>query len=249
MKQVIPISVYLIFFAWLSLSWKPLEKNKPSNIVTTASAFSADDSSNDFSIGSEAASLYNELELADKGLSKSAFAYAYKGYQRLLKKQVIDEPGYLTICDFSQSSKNKRLYLIDMADEKLVLTTYVAHGRNSGTEYATRFSNKPSSLQSSLGFYITSNTYYGEHGLSLRITGLEKGYNDKALQRNIVVHGADYIDENWLHNSNTMGRSYGCPAIPEKESKEIITTIKNGSCLFIYHPSKNYLKGSKILND
>lgn len=238
-----------MFFAWLGLSWKPSEKNKTSTIVTTASVFSADDSSNDFSTGSEIASLYKELALAENGLSKSAFAYAYKGYQHLLKKQVIDEPGYLTICDFSQSSKNKRLYLIDMADEKLVLTTYVAHGRNSGSEYANRFSNKPSSLQSSLGFYITNSTYYGEHGLSLRITGLEKGYNDKALQRNIVVHGADYIDENWLHNSNTMGRSYGCPAIPEKESKEIITTIKNGSCLFIYHPSKNYLKGSKILND
>lgn len=192
--------------------------------------------------------LYSILKLEQKGLSKQAFEYACKGYRRLLKKQIISKEGYLVICDFSQSSNNKRLYLVDMVNNEVLLNTYVAHGRKSGGEYATRFSNKLQSLQSSLGFYVTQNTYYGEHGLSLRMKGLEPGYNDKAYRRRVVVHGADYIGDPWLEKNNYMGRSYGCPAIPDNESNFLINTIKNGSCIFIYHPSKTYLKGSKILN-
>ena len=161
--------------------------------------------------------LYDSLELKQKGLSLRAFEYAYKGYRRLLRRKIIDEQAYLTICDFSQSSTNKRMYLVDMANCRLMGNTYVAHGRNSGGEYARRFSNKPKSLQSSLGFYVTKRTYYGEHGLSLKMAGLEKGYNDKAMRRGIVVHGADYIGEQWLQNGKLMGRSYGCPAIPKKK--------------------------------
>jgi hypothetical protein len=141
------------------------------------------------------------------------------------------------------------MYIVDIANCRLLGNTWVAHGRNSGGEYARRFSNRPKSLQSSLGFYITKGTYYGEHGLSLKMAGLEKGYNDKAMRRRIVVHGADYIGEKWLQNGKPMGRSYGCPALPKKESEEIINMIKNGSCIFIYHPSPGYLRGSKILND
>ncbi len=194
------------------------------------------------SIAAKASLLYDLMELDTKGLSKTAFEYAYKGYQQLLEKGTISRSEYLTICDLSQSSKKKRLYLIDIANSKVVLNTYVAHGRNSGGEYARRFSNKTSSHQSSLGFYITRNTYSGEHGLSLRLEGLEPGFNDKAYRRAIVVHGASYIGE------GSAGRSYGCPAVPAKESKTLINTIKNGTCLFIYHPQVNYLKGSKILN-
>ncbi|MBL7742288.1 MAG: murein L,D-transpeptidase catalytic domain family protein [Chitinophagaceae bacterium] len=194
------------------------------------------------SIAAKASLLYDLMELDTKGLSKEAFDYAYKGYQQLLEKGTISRSEYLTICDLSQSSKKRRLYLIDIANSKVVLNTYVAHGRNSGGEYARRFSNKTSSHQSSLGFYITRNTYSGEHGLSLRLEGLEPGFNDKAYRRAIVVHGASYIGE------GSAGRSYGCPAVPAKESKTLINTIKNGTCLFIYHPQVNYLKGSKILN-
>jgi hypothetical protein len=188
------------------------------------------------------------MNLQQYGLSKEAFTYALKGYEYLLRKNLIRNTDYLTICDFSQSSKQKRLYLIDITESKLILNTYVAHGRKSGGEYATRFSNRPSSQQSSLGFYVTQTTYNGEHGLSLKINGVDAGYNDKASRRHIVIHGADYIDENWLHRSNYMGRSYGCPAVPQNESATIINTIKNGTCLFIYHPNKNYLLRSKILN-
>jgi hypothetical protein len=218
-----------------SFSWLPAttEKTLSANIVAGTAK----------SISAKAALLYDQLNLDEKGLSEEAFEYAYKGYEYLLEKNLVSHEGLLTICDLSQSSKQKRLYLIDLADNKIVLNTYVAHGRNSGGEYATRFSNKASSRQSSLGFYITKNTYMGEHGLSLRVEGLEPGFNDKAYRRAIVVHGADYIGD------GSTGRSYGCPAVPKKESKEIINTIKNGTCLFVYHPDKKYLQGSKILND
>lgn len=192
--------------------------------------------------------LYNSMSLQQYGLSREAFDYAWKGYQRLLEKKMIIRTNYLTICDFSQSSNKKRLYVIDVANNKLIINTYVAHGKNSGGEYATRFSNKMESLQSSLGFYITSDTYTGEHGLSLRINGVDRGYNDKALERSIVIHGAAYVDEARANAGIFMGRSWGCPAVPQKESTHIITTIKNGTCLFIFHPSRNYLLGSKILN-
>lgn len=193
------------------------------------------------SFAARAALLYNVMELQAAGLSKKAFESAYKGYLNLLDKKLV-APGYLSICDFSQSSKRKRFYLLDMEDNRVLINTYVAHGRNSGGEYARRFSNRASSLQSSLGFYITGNTYFGEHGLSLRLAGLEPGINDKALRRAIVMHGASYIGK------GSAGRSFGCPAVPVKESKRIINTIKNGTCLFIYHPQASYLTRSKILN-
>jgi len=199
-------------------------------------------------VPNDASILYSAINLQQYGLSEEAFDYAFKGYHRLLDKKLISRPDYITICDFSQSSKQKRLYVIDINNNKLLINTYVAHGRNSGAEYATAFSNKPSSLQSSLGFYITRGTYTGEHGLALKIDGVDVGFNDKAMQRNIVIHGAEYIDDAWLRHSSYMGRSYGCPAIPQKESAAVINTIKSGTCLFIYHPAKNYLRGSKILN-
>jgi hypothetical protein len=200
-------------------------------------------------VESESAAIYNELELEKYNLSSQAFDWAWKGYQKLLQKGRISKSQYLTICDLSQSSRQKRFYLIDLANEKLLLHTYVAHGRNSGREYASRFSNRPSSLQSSLGFFITAQTYYGEHGLSLKIHGLEAGINDKAIDRRIVIHGADYAEPSCINKLGFLGRSYGCPALPRQQSRFIINTIKNGSCLFIYHPSTTYQKRSKILND
>ena len=188
------------------------------------------------------------MNLGQKGLSKAAFENGYKGYRALLKKKIITQQQYLVICDFGQSSNNKRFYVLDMSSKKVMINTYVAHGRKSGGEYASRFSNKPRSNQSSLGFYKTLQTYHGEHGLSLRVKGLDMGYNDKATARAIVIHGADYIGEKWLERNRYMGRSYGCPALPMKESADIINMIKEGCCLFIYFPSKTYLSRSKILN-
>lgn len=192
--------------------------------------------------------IYDSLQLGKRGLKKDAFKYAYDGYKKLLEEGKISREGIITICDLSQSSKRKRLYVIDLDQYKILLNTYVAHGRNSGGEYARKFSNRPESRQTSLGFYKTKATYWGGHGLALTLTGLEPGFNDKAERRKIVVHGSQYIGENYRRWGNYMGRSFGCPAVPMKQSRLLINTIKDGSCLFIYHPTKNYLTTSKILN-
>jgi hypothetical protein len=192
--------------------------------------------------------LYDSMQLKRHGLSKNAFEVAYKGYEQLLKKGSIARENILSICDFSQSSRRKRFYIIDLKEKKVLINTYVAHGRNSGAEYASSFSNSPESHKSSLGFYVTNTTYQGGHGLSLRITGVEKNINDKAYDRNIVVHGSDYVGGEFIKNNPFNGRSYGCPAVPAKQTNEVIQTIKNGSCLFIYHPNKKYMKESKLLN-
>jgi hypothetical protein len=129
-----------------------------------------------------------------------------------------------------------------------MFNTYVAHGVNSGLEFANRFSNIPSSLQSSLGFYQTWETYTGKHGYSLQLNGLESGINDNASQRAIVIHGAPYVSESFIRSNGYLGRSWGCPAIPEPIVKPLIDRIKNHTCIFIYANDKKYLHQSPILN-
>jgi hypothetical protein len=199
-------------------------------------------------LAEEAQELYSEMELQKFGLSEAAFEYALKGYKYLVEKGKVVKNGVLSICDFSQSSRNKRFYVIDMAEKKVLINTWVAHGHNSGGEFARSFSNSPESHKSSLGFYVTGNTYYGSHGLSLKIEGVEKNINDKADKRNIVIHGSEYVGEEFLSRSPINGRSYGCPALPAEETDKVIEAIKDGSCLFIYHPTKSYITKSKVLN-
>jgi hypothetical protein len=148
----------------------------------------------------------------------------------------------------SQSSRNKRLYVLDLEQRTVLINTYVAHGRNSGREYARLFSNNPASHKSSLGFYVTEDTYYGSNGLSLKICGMERGFNDRANGRNIVIHGSEYVGPDFMRMNHFNGRSYGCPAVPADETETVIDAIKGGSCLFIYHPTKKYIGRSKILN-
>jgi L,D-transpeptidase catalytic domain len=205
-------------------------------------------SANDALFEDEVNNLYGQIALEQAGLSKKAFEYAYKGYLYLTQHRIVSRTNILSICDFSQSSRNKRLYIIDLDQRRVLINTYVAHGRNSGTEFAYTFSNNSRSHKSSLGFYVTENTYFGDHGLSLKIIGLERGFNDRANGRAIVVHGSDYVGEDYLNGNHMLGRSFGCPAVPSSESDSIIETIKDGSCFFIYHPTKKYIVKSKILN-
>ncbi len=196
----------------------------------------------------EVSGLYNETGLEESGLKRSVFEYAYRGYLVLLQQHKLTRSNVITICDFSQSSRSRRLYVVDLENKKILVNTFVAHGRRSGGEYAKTFSNSASSHKSSLGFYVTEQTYMGKHGLSLKIHGLEKGFNDKADRRNIVVHGSKYVGEGFLQSNRVNGRSFGCPAVPISDVSDVIEDIKGGSCLFIYYPAKKYLKASKILN-
>lgn len=191
--------------------------------------------------------VYDALNLSELGLSQEAFQYATIGFQQLLEQKKIKNADVLTIIDFSKPSTEKRLFVFDIQNMKVLYQTYVAHGVNSGTLYAKRFSNKPGSNMSSLGFYITGETYIGQHGYSLRLDGLETGINNNANKRAIVMHSADYASTGFINARGYLGRSYGCPAIPRAESKSIIETIKEGSCLFIFAPSKSYEKNSTLL--
>lgn len=157
------------------------------------------------------------------------------------------ESEMISIIDFSQPSTNKRYYLINTKDSTLAYQNYVAHGRNSGVLFAKSFSNIPNSNQSSLGVYKTAETYYGKHGLSLRIDGLQPGLNDKARTRHIVIHAADYAEEKFINKYGRLGRSYGCPALPFNGYPQVIEKIKGGSFLFIYHPSWEYHKTSFVI--
>jgi len=225
----------------------PAKNNAGNNIPTPSFTVIANSSSGQ-TLAARTVLLYDALKLKSFGLTKAAFDYAYKGYSYLQKKGMLARASVLTICDFSQSSRRKRFFVIDVNLQKVLINTYVAHGRRSGSEYARAFSNNPDSHMSSLGFYKTESTYYGGHGLALKIEGLERGFNDRAESRNIVIHGSEYVSGSFIKNNPFNGRSFGCPAVPANQVDNVINTIKNGSCLFIYHPTKNYLTRSKILN-
>lgn len=190
---------------------------------------------------------YFEWNLQSFGLSKPAFDLAIKGYQVLEQEKALHRSNLLTIIDYSLPSSKKRLFVLDMQKGKIVFNTLVAHGRNSGAAFANSFSNETASYQTSLGFYITLGTYIGENGYSLKLKGCEKDINDNAFERAIVLHGAEYVSQDFLHHHGYLGRSYGCPAIPINVTAKIIDKIKNGSCMFLYHPTKNYTTQSKIL--
>jgi len=187
------------------------------------------------------------LHLDLSGLSRQAFVYAKKGWQKLVEQGRLVNDSVMAIVDFSQPSDHKRLYVLDMKNYKVLFNTLVAHGRNSGKERASSFSNRAGSYKSSPGFYITHDTYTGGNGYSLRLEGIEKGINDKAYNRAIVMHGASYVDESYIARQGFIGRSEGCPAIPVKAAGEIIDVMKNGACLFVYTPAKNYALRSAIL--
>jgi hypothetical protein len=199
-------------------------------------------------IAIEAHLLYEDLQLSREGLNERILRYALIGYHRLLKRNEIQNPDILTICDFGQSSGQKRMYVIDLNARKLVSRNYVAHGIRSGKEFASSFSNIPESHKSSLGFYVTRNTYIGENGLSLRLDGFDRGYNTLAGRRNIVIHGASYVSDRILDKYGVMGTTYGCPAIPQELTRELIPVLTGGSCFFIYYPSQRYLTHSSVLN-
>lgn len=186
--------------------------------------------------------LYDALNLKQAGLERAPFDYAVRGLDKINPARPV-----LSIVDLSQPSSHKRLYVIDLMARKLLFHTYVSHGRNSGQLMAGRFSNEPSSYQSSLGFYRTLGSYQGKHGLSLQLQGIERGINDNAFDRAIVMHGAEYVCEDIIRQTGRLGRSQGCPAVSPALSQPIINTIKGGSCLFIYAPDPAYLRKSTYL--
>ncbi|HUR67300.1 MAG TPA: murein L,D-transpeptidase catalytic domain family protein [Chitinophagaceae bacterium] len=191
-------------------------------------------------------SVYDSLHLGISGLSQQAFDYAKKGFNKLAQEGRLLNDSIISIVDFSLPSNQKRLFVLDMKNYKVLYNTFVAHGQNTGREWASSFSNQNESHKSSPGFYVTMGTYEGKNGYSLKLNGMEQGINDKAYERGIVMHGAAYVSQELANTRGWVGRSHGCPAVPTQLNKPIINSIKNGSCFFIYHPS--YVDRSPILN-
>lgn len=222
------------------------------NNKKTVTASPVKDSAMANSHGNEALSrysnLYGQMKLDSLGLSQAAFSYALQGYTDLVSNGSIKNERILSIVDFSLPSTQKRLFVINVTTGKLLFNTFVSHGRNSGKEMATEFSNDANSFKSSLGFYVTGTTYSGEHGYSLRLDGKEAGINDNAYSRSIVMHAASYVNESIIKAKGLLGRSLGCPAVPPALHKAIINTIKDGSCLFLYSPDSFYVSHSKMIN-
>lgn len=187
--------------------------------------------------------LYAETGL-EKVVSFAAFEQALAGHACIERKN----KDIVTIIDFSKPSTEKRLAVLDMKQRKLLFSSLVAHGKNSGGNYAVSFSNVNGSHKSSLGFYVTENTYQGKNGYSLILNGLEKGINDRAKERAIVMHGAAYANPAVIGRGGRLGRSFGCPALPQALTKPIINAIKGGTLLFIYANDSHYLSRSSILD-
>ena len=192
--------------------------------------------------------LYNELNAAQYDLSFTAFRYAYIGYQTMKKQHRLNNKELFSIIDFTKDCNSKRFYTIDLEKMKIVYYTYVAHGKKSGERMATSFSDAVESNKSSIGFYITGSTYNGGNGYSLILHGDEKGYNSNLAKRSVVVHAADYANEDYIARNGRMGRSLGCPALPENIYKQVIETIKEKTMIFAYYNDAKYLKTSKYLN-
>lgn len=184
--------------------------------------------------------LYEKLETPS--LDKKVLNRALEG----LSKINIKNKEIITIIDYTKSANKKRLFVIDLKKEKILFDTYVAHGKNTGGEFAKKFSNNIDSLQSSVGFFKTSTTYIGKNGYSMRLDGLEKGINDKAMERNIVIHGASYATESYINKHGRLGRSWGCPAVPMNLNKDLINSIKGESIVYINGDLNNYQKKTKF---
>ncbi len=188
-------------------------------------------------------------------LNKNSFDYpnfevftkAVNGFY-LLKEKGFVQKNILTLIDFSLSANSQRLWVINLDSNEILFQSLVAHGRNSGEEFAESFSNQMSSYKSSLGFYSTGELYDGKHGMSLRLDGLEKGVNDNARKRAVVIHGAEYVSEDFIKENKRLGRSLGCPALPVDIANKVMETIKEKSCLFIYHPSNSDSLLSKLFS-
>lgn len=238
----------LSLIALLFIYAKPVPKAPVKHANTTVTTNTTTTAAAAASPASKELGIYESLDLGTLGLSREAFDYAKKGHDYLAANGKLQNEDILSIVDFSQASSKKRLYIIDLKNRTLLFNTYVSHGRGSGREMATEFSNDAESHKSSLGFYVTGDTYMGKHGFSLRLLGQDKGFNDNADSRAIVMHSAAYVSEDAIRMQGFIGRSFGCPAVPEALHKPIIEKIKNGSCLFLYSPSKSYVANSTIIS-
>ncbi|MGB8704556.1 MAG: murein L,D-transpeptidase catalytic domain family protein [Gillisia sp.] len=234
----------VIAFFYASLAFAPKPSATTSNLATSKNLPSKNSV---LSVEEKIDIRYTEFVENNTSVpSEESFRNGMIGYYKLLGKNKVKKK-ILTIIDFSLSSTKKRMWVLDMENNKVLFNNLVAHGQKTGVEFASKFSNAQNSHESSLGFFLTGETYYGKNGLSLFIDGLEKRFNSNARKRYVVIHGADYATESFVKKVGRLGRSYGCPAVPANISKELINTIKNKSVVYVYSKDENYNRHSAMI--
>ena len=245
MKKIQNVFAILLFV--VLINFLPQNISKVNSAVLLSSS-----SDNDVAIAqfeNYVMNLYYECNLAMSGLDIELFKYAMTGYYNLIKEGRISfNNKKLSIIDYRKASNEKRLFVIDLNNKRLIYNTYVAHGRRSGLLFARNFSNKEGSNQSSLGFFVTGSTYQGKHGYSLKLQGMEYRFNGNATSRGIVIHGANYVEESFVSKHNAAGFSLGCPSVPYTEHRQIIDDIKYGNVVFAFCDQLDYLNNSHLLN-
>jgi hypothetical protein len=209
-------------------------------LASSKSAPTAEESSNQLALNTENSAYSMLMNNLSVHIKRPALVYALQGFD-MFSEGVRED--VMIIIDFSLPSTEERFFAINPQTGELLYKKLVAHGQGTGDLYARNFSNKEGSHQSSLGFYRTAETYSGKHGLSLRLDGLQRGLNSAARNRAIVIHSADYVSEDFIEQNGYLGRSWGCPALPEDDYEEIIGTIAEGTLLLIYHPQLSGASG------
>lgn len=189
----------------------------------------------------------NQFRSQVPGLNPKALQLGLEAYTKATHEG-LDKQQILTIVDYTKPSTSRRLWVLDLKNHRVLFNDYVAHGQNSGGNYASAFSDRPGSLASSLGVFLTQSTYSGKHGYSLRVKGLEKGFNDRAESRDIVFHSADYATAQFAQSHGRLGRSWGCFAVSPKIAGPLIHTIKNGTLVFAYYPDPTWLSKSQFVS-
>jgi hypothetical protein len=231
----------LLLFSITVISWKPFSAIKTNSTLTKK--YSAKEL-----FAQYVSDIYNTANLQQSGMNVAVLQKAVTGYLNLkLANKLSPNSNIITVVDFSKSSREKRMWIIDILNKSLILNTWVAHGQGSGDDMANRFSNNNDSHQSSLGFYLVNEVYFGKHGRSLKLDGLDEGINSAARARGIVIHAADYVCQNTINQIGRLGRSFGCPAVSPAVSDQVINTLKGGSMLYINGNDSNYT--SKLLDD
>jgi hypothetical protein len=189
-----------------------------------------------------------DFERSEMGsIETDVFDLALNAASCAVKSGAVKNPGTLTVIDYSRPSTAKRLWVFDLRSRELLYEELVAHGQGSGANMATQFSNEPETHRTSLGLFVTADTYVGKNGYSLRLDGLDRGVNDNARERAIVMHGAPYVSEAFVKANGRLGRSWGCPAVSELVARKMIDTVKGGGLVFSYYPDAEWLKNSKYL--
>ncbi|MEJ5996213.1 murein L,D-transpeptidase catalytic domain family protein [Pedobacter sp. Du54] len=222
------LAALAIFF--ISMGWKSSKDEvKPRTVVSIDSMYIK-----------HVDGIYQAAHLKDAGLLEATFEKALTGFYNLKKAGQLSKKSILTIVDFDQVSTKKRLYIIDLDKKEILLNTWVAHGQRSGNNEAIKFSNQNDSFSSSLGFYVTGEVYRGMHGKSLKLDGMDEGFNNNARMRSIVVHGAAYVSKGTIQALGRLGRSQGCPAVAPELADKVISTIEDKTVLFINKSQEAY---------